>query len=353
MQQANSQALIIARESRGLSQAIVAEAAGISQGLISKAENDLHPLTASQVDAIAQLLDYPAEFFYEPGRLRDGASMCHYHRKRKTLPKGVLNRVNATMFVRNVNVRHIMHGLEIEGSRRFHALDLDEFGTPERVARALRTSWRVPEGPVVNLTSLVESAGGIVILAPFGHRKLFGMSCWPTTDYPLFYLNSEIPMADLRWTLAHELAHLTMHGSPSANNIETEADEFAAEFLMPGGTIAPDLKGLTFDRLGPLKLHWRVSMKTVIRRADSLRAISSQQATRLYKMYSARRFNASEPFDIPYEHPTILARAAKVHIEEHKYTIRDLLDAVRLSRGSDFAEVTGMAPPHRNLSAVR
>lgn len=350
---ANSQALIVARESRGKSQAEVASATGITQGAISKAENDTLALTHVQIQRIAAYLDYPPSFFYEPGRLRDGASMCHYHWKRKTLPAKVLNRVNAAMFARNVNVRHLMNGLEIVGPRRFHALDVDEFGSAEHVARALRTAWRVPDGPIRNLVELVESAGAIVILAPFGHRKLFGMSCWPTSDYPLFYMNSEISMDQSRWTIAHELGHLTMHGTPTAEDIEIEADCFAAEFLMPQASIATDLHALTIDRLGPLKLHWGVSMKALIKRAEQLRSVTREDALRLYKAYSARGFNAREPYALATEAPTLMARAIKVHLEQHGYTTKELRDAMRLLSDDDFQEIAGSPTKVRRLSVVR
>lgn len=347
----NSQALIIARESRGRSQTDVGAAASVSQRLISKAEADLHIPSKTQLARIAEYLDYPVEFFSEPGQLRDGASVCHY--QRKTLPAGVLSRANAIMFVRNVNVQRMLNGLEIAGPRQFHTLEVEEFGNPTAIARALRTAWRIPDGPITNLISLIESAAGVVILSPFGNRKLFGMSCWPTQHHPLFYMNSEISMADLRWTLAHEVGHLTMHASPTAADPEAEADEFASEFLMPGAQIAPDLRRLRWESLGPLKLHWRVSMKTLIRRADSLGCITRDDAIRLYKRYSAHGFNASEPYEIPRESPTLLARAAEVHFKQHGYTVAELRRAVCLSNPADFAEVTTVSLSKGNLSVVR
>lgn len=348
----NSQALIIARESRGKSQQEVADATGITQGAISKAENDLFVLGVEQVEKVARYLDFPSSFFYEAGPLRDGVSMCHYHRKRKTLPAKVLNRVNASMFVRVVNVRHLMNGLEIIGPRTFHSMDLEEFGTPQAVAQALRKAWGIPEGPVIDLTALLESAGAIVVLGRFEHRKLFGMSCWPTRDAPLFYLNSEIPSADLRWTMAHELGHLTMHRTPSAGDIEKEADEFAAEFLMPAHSISPNLKSVTFQQLGPLKLYWRVSIKTLIYQAKSLGCISDEAATRLYKQYSARHFNTAEPYDIPPEKPTILTRAAEVHLKEHGYSPMELRESLRITNAEDYYEVTGLSMGRGKLSLV-
>ena len=353
MDRVNSQALIIARESRGKSQIDVANATGVSQGHISKAENDVYGLSIDQLERIANYLEYPLAFFFEPGFLREGTSTCLYHRKRKTLPAKVLSRINATMLVRNINVQHIMNGIEVVGQRQFYNLDLDEFGSPAAAAKSLRAAWRLPNGPIVNMTALIESAAGVIVLAPFGHRKMFGMSCWTRSGHPLFYLNSEIPMADLRYTIAHELGHLTLHNVPSAGDIEAEADEFAAEFLTPAASIAPDLKGLTINNAGRLKMHWRVPIKMLIRRADSLGSITRDQATRLYKQYSARGFNAGEPYPIATETPTLLTRAIQVHLQDHKYTKDELFEAIRLTTEDDYRELGGMSPGKGGLSVVR
>jgi Zn-dependent peptidase ImmA (M78 family)/transcriptional regulator with XRE-family HTH domain len=351
----NSQALIIARESRGKSQAEMAEATGVSQGHISKAENDVYNLDPKQVEKIASYLQYPTSFFYESGYLREGVSNCLYHRKRKTLPAKVLNRVNAMMLVRNVNVHRILHGVEISAPRQFHTLDLEDFGgSAAKAARALRNAWRLPDGPVVNMVDLVESAGGVVVLAPFGHRKLFGMSCWtPAGVNPLFYLNSEIPMADLRFTIAHELGHLTLHGVPSSGDIEAEADDFAAELLMPSASAMADLKALTIDKAIRLKMHWKVPIKMIIRRAKELGAVTHEHGIRLYKQYSARGFNAAEPYPVPMEIPTLLARVIRVHLDDHNYTYKELLEAMRLVNAEDYQEVGGMPPGKGTLSVVR
>jgi Zn-dependent peptidase ImmA (M78 family) len=257
------------------------------------------------------------------------------------------------MLVRDVNVHHILNGIEISGPRQFHTLDLDEFGSPTAAARALRASWRLPDGPIVNMVDLIESAAGVIIMAPFGHRKMFGMSCWTRKGHPLFYLNAEMPMEDLRYTIAHELGHLTMHATPSSGDIEAEADAFAAEFLTPARSITADLKALTIDRAMRMKMHWRVPIKMLIRRAAELGSISRDQATRLYKQYSARGFNAGEPYHLPMETPSILARAIGVHLNAHNYTRQELLEAIRLVTEDDYREVGGMPPGKGGLSVVR
>jgi Zn-dependent peptidase ImmA (M78 family)/transcriptional regulator with XRE-family HTH domain len=342
----NAEILLVARESRGCSQKDVALAAGVTQGLISKAENAVATIAPDDLKKIADFLGYPIAIFYEPGQIRGVGSACLYHRKRKTLPATLLKRLDAQMFVRNINVRRLLNGLDIEGDRTFHTLDPDEYGgSPVEVARALRSIWRIAEGPIPNLTALIESAGGIVIFDDFGTRKLFGMSCWAGRDRPLFYLNSAMAPEDIRWTMAHELGHLTMHASAPLGDPELEADDFAGELLAPASVTKPLLRQLDFHQLPTCKQYLRISMKAVIRRAQRLGAIDQAKAVRLYKQYSARGYNTREPYTLSPEPATLIHDAIRVQLAENEYTPETLAEAVRLNY-NEFAEklMGAMAP---------
>lgn len=354
----NPEVLIVARESRGYTQQEIADAAGIAQGLVSRAENGRFELQQAHVAAIAEFLNYPESLFYEPGRIREVGSACLYHRKRKTLPKKVLSKLDARMYMRNVNIMKLLHGLDIEGDRMFHTMDPDEYGgDPVAVARALRAAWRIPEGPIPNLTTLIESAGGIVLLEDFNHHKLFGMSCWTRHGHPLFFLNASVPTADLRWTMAHELGHLTMHGTPPNGDPEDEADAFAGEFLAPAALFKASARRLTFDRLPQLKAYWGLSMKGIIKRAQVVGAIDQKTAVRLYKQHSARGYNSAEPYPLPPEPPTLVETAIHVHLGEHGYTRDELAEAIRLNPSEFRRDFLGEPEPDQanviNLSDRR
>jgi Zn-dependent peptidase ImmA (M78 family)/transcriptional regulator with XRE-family HTH domain len=347
----NSEALIVARESRGRTQKEVADAANVTQGLISKAEHGIATIAPSDLAKIAGFLDYPIRFFYESGRVREAGSACLYHRKRKTLSATLLKRLEARMFVRNLNMSKLLDNIEVQGDRTFYTMDPDEYcGSAIEVARALRAAWRIPEGPIPNLTALIESAGGVVLAEDFGTRKLFGMSCWTRNGHPLFFLNSAMPMEVLRWTLAHELGHLTMHATAPDGDPEEQADAFAGEFLAPESLLRPDLRKLDFNRLATLKSYWRISMKALIKRAQVVGAIDASAATRLYKQYSVRRYNVQEPYPLVPERSTIIAEAIRVHLEEHEYTAQELAEAVLLT--PDEFERDLMAAPRRHSNVV-
>jgi Zn-dependent peptidase ImmA (M78 family) len=255
------------------------------------------------------------------------------------------------MELRLIGVRRLLRDLELETERHFHTMDPDEYaGSPAAVAQALRQAWRVPDGPIANLTTLIESAGGVVLKADFGTNKLMGMSCWERDALPLFYLNSRMAPEDLRWTIAHELGHLTMHGVPPLGDPEKEADEFAAEFLAPAAQITPALRRLAFDRLFPLKATWRLSIKALIFRAEAVGAIDRQTAVRLYKQYSARGYNAGEPYPLPVEPTTLVESAIRIHLDEHGYSPEELAAGVGFLKPHEFnSEFSPITPRSGNV----
>src|SRR6185369_4316254 len=99
---------------------------------------------------------------------------------------------------------------------------------------------------------------------------------------PVIFTNRAMLGDRLRFTLAYELGHLVMHTSGSANlgeSIGHEANLFAAEFLMPEKDILPDFKDkhITLQLLAELKKKWKVSMQSLLYRADSLGLIDYNQ----------------------------------------------------------------------------
>lgn len=73
---------------------------------------------------------------------------------------------------------------------------------------------------------------------------------------PVMLVNERTPTDRLRLTLAHELGHLYMHSLEITEDMEHEADEFAAEVLMPVQVIRTQLRNVTLGRLHDLKRGW-------------------------------------------------------------------------------------------------
>ena len=122
-------------------------------------------------------------------------------------------------------------------------------------------------------------------------------------------MNTGLPTDRLRFSLAHELAHVIMHILPNDDQ-EKQANEFASELLMPSDEIAEDLAGLTtrqFTRLTELKAKWRVSIGALVQKALTLGIISSRQFKEFRIRMSQMEWNVSEPLQLPGEEPRLVS----------------------------------------------
>ncbi|GLY33566.1 hypothetical protein Kisp02_69310 [Kineosporia sp. NBRC 101731] len=96
--------------------------------------------------------------------------------------------------------------------------------------------------------------------------------------------------------MAHELGHLVLHSNTlGSDDLEAEANAFAAEFLMPAELVRPSLRNLKLGRLLDLKREYGVSMQALVERAYQLDLLSPTQRTSTYKLLSAKGWRTREP----------------------------------------------------------
>jgi Zn-dependent peptidase ImmA (M78 family)/DNA-binding XRE family transcriptional regulator len=347
--------LVLARESRSKTQSELARLLGVSQGLLSRIEAGITDVSEELLQRIVKTLDYPPAFFYQTDQVYSHGSKCIYHRKRQSLTISALRQLFAEINIIRIQVNRLLMGAEIESDNKFYRMDIEEYHSPEDVAQILRRYWGLQSGPIENLVLAIESAGGIVIPCNFGTAKLDALSQWPQGGLPLFFVNSESPTDRLRFTLAHELGHVIMHQIPS-NDMESEADRFAAEFLMPARDIRLDLRPLSLSRLVVLKQYWRVSMAALIQRAGDLKVISERQRQYLWTQMSKEGYRKVEPSPIEPEKPTVLKDILDVYRHSHGYTLAEMSKLV-VSYENEFraryfpAPSPATAPPLRIVSA--
>ncbi len=187
----------------------------------------------------------------------------------------------------------LMRRVPINPANHIPTFDPDDT-TPADAAKMVRAQWRMPIGPVRNLTRWIESAGVIVIQEHLGTKRIDGLSQW-ASDYPVTLLNADLANDRKRWTLAHELGHLVLHSNYFDPDVEAQADAFAAEFLMPRHVIEPDLRDLTPSRLIALKKQWGVSMAAIFEHAYRLGKVTGPDRQRFYRTMNSRGWRRNEP----------------------------------------------------------
>jgi Zn-dependent peptidase ImmA (M78 family)/plasmid maintenance system antidote protein VapI len=320
----NPEMVVLARESRGLTQAELADALGVSQAKVSKYENGLLSVADEDLDRMAKVLRYSPDFFHQADRVYGLGSSMLFHRKRQSVPIFEQRRIQAEINVLRMQVERLLRGAEVESENRLEPIDIQAYdGDARRVAQIVRAAWRLPMGPVPNVTAAIEGAGGVVLLCDFGTCGVDAAHLWVPGMPALFFMNSRVPGDRHRFNLAHELGHAVMHQFP-VGDIEAEANAFAAEFLMPSREIGPQLEGMTIQKAARLKTHWKVSMQALIFQARDLGKITDRQYRSLFTRLSALGYRKAEPIPIPVEQPSIVSQLVAIHKEAFGYSDQEL-----------------------------
>lgn len=345
--------LILAREARGLTQSELAKAIGVTQAKISKYENGMMPVLQDDLAEIAKALNYSEELFFQTDKVYGLGSSVLFHRQRRSVPIFIQRKFQAHINIMRMQVDRLLRAAEINTTSRFPQLDIDSCGgTAEGVADYVRAAWQLPIGPVPNLTAAIESAGGIVIKCSFETHQIDAVHLWVSDLPPLFFVNRDLPGDRLRFTLGHEIGHAIMHGIPT-EKMEQEADQFAAELLMPRENIRKFLRNITLQRAAILKPHWKVSIAALIRRAKDLGEITERQYTKFCAGLSALGYRTNEPIPISVEEPTVLRELIAVHQGPLHYTGADLRRLLFTSDMDIWVADSDVAPATLKLATTR
>lgn len=343
------EALRVARRANGITQAELAERAGITQAALSRYENDLREPSQETIETFAGALGITPELLTSGQRIKGAMAVDAHMRRRATAPATVWRRLEARLNMHRLHTRRLMDEVAIVAEQSIPQLDPLDID-PAAAARIVRMQWRLPVGAVHGLVRWMEAAGCIVIEEDFGTTRVDGMSQW-IDDYPVVLINNRLPIDRKRLTLAHELGHLVLHSAEFTDDPEGEANQFAAEFLMPAEVIRPELRGLTMGKLHDLKRAWMVSMQALIERAWSLKLITAAERTRFYKQFSGRGWRKREPLSelLPPEGPALAGNIGAA------LAARGLSD-LEIAHICGYAEVSGdnpFQPPRQRLRAVR
>ncbi len=329
----NPQMVTLARELRELTQEQLADRVGVGQAKIAKLEGGLQPDVSDDLaERLAFALDMPIGFFQQVGDLVGVGSSAYFYRKRADLSARDRKRIHALINLLRINLGKMLNSIDVEARRPLPQFDVEDYGnSPERVAQAIRQLWNMPDGPVANLTTLIESAGVIIVPVDFGTQSMDGTSIRLADMPPLIFINASLSGDRWRFTLAHELGHLIMHDVPH-EQMEDEADSFAAEFLMPEADMRPlftRLGVIRLEDLAKLKPFWRTSMASLLKRAGDLGFLSASGRKGLWIAY--RKTCVPEPNAFEQELIRTYAGITLYFTESLEYTCADMRSLLQIS----------------------
>lgn len=314
-----------ARRLAGLTKKEVAEHIGVSPSAVGQYEAGATRPRPEHIPLLAQTLSVPMPFFLygRPHGKLDGA-MAHFRSLRSAR---AYQRAKAVAFVEQV--WELTHALEKRV--QLPLIDLPGFAggevasgivlprDPTGAARALRATWELGEGPISHLVRHLE-AHGIIVALPRADEDSNTVDAFSTSQLPrpvvVLTSNRANDVYRHRFTAAHELGHLVLHGDTASGDTqqEREANAFAAEFLTPRDSILPELPTRTdFRRLSELRLKWGVSIDSLLYRCRELGLLSDSAASRAYQRLHALRdqpgFAPESITGYSGEQPVLLAHA--------------------------------------------
>lgn len=336
--------LVLARESRRMTQIALARASSTSQAAISKAEAALAKPHDESILAWAKALRYRADFF---GLANDAPPMPRtFFRKKASLSQTDIKAIKASIAIQCHHVKSLARSVDLPEPDVPTLCLGGDIPSATEAARWVRSKWRLPQGPIPNLSAVLEDHS-ILIVPMQGDVEAFdGLSVFEPKHGlpPIMFIRANAPADRARRTMAHELGHIVLHHHECgvSEECEDEADEFASEFLMPANDIRHQFSSRTrLDDLAQLKLHWRVSMQTLLMRAEAIGRVTRHQASILWKQIGALGYRRNEPNTLKRETPSLLNEMVRVHVEDLGYDAEGLCVLLSL----EFDEVLDLYKP--------
>lgn len=299
--------VVLARETRGINQVELANRIGFSPTFLSKVERGDSVLSEDNLKTISEITHYPLSFFYQHGEI---APESVAYRKRETVAQKVLTVVNARVNIVRLHVKHLTEELGIP-MPMIPTIQADNEMSPTKIAQEIRKVWGIKKAIIENVVDVIERNSISVKVVDFGTERVDSRTVLTDNKYPIIVLNKLLLGDRQRFSLAYQLGHLVMHTyKPVDWNIDVshEANLFAAEFLMPEKEMREEFKdGVTLALLAELKRKWKVSMISLLYRADDLGFLTDNQKRYLLQQFNDKKIRRREPveLDVPLEQPKL------------------------------------------------
>lgn len=309
--------IVQAREFRNLTQDQLAAQVGIMQGTLADIERGRKEPSEEVSQRIADALMMPLEFFQRDINPYFGVGTLEFRARANVSAKSKKHAHQYASIVFEL-ATFLANRLTMPPLKLPH-LDDD----PERAAAALRSELGVsPNGPIPNLTDVLERAGVFVFALPpldsASFNGLDGFSAWAGNGrklVPSIFLCSDVPGDRARLTLAHEVGELTLSDMPPGRAREAKANAFAGALLLPADAVREELvPPFTIADFARIKQRYKVSIQAALMRARQLEVISRQRYHSLFQQLSSRGWRKQEPpeLDVPFEKPRALYKMVEL-----------------------------------------
>jgi Zn-dependent peptidase ImmA (M78 family)/DNA-binding XRE family transcriptional regulator len=336
--------LTLAREFRGFSIADLAKSIGKSRQHVAAVENGSVRPGLDVLYAISSALEFPVRFLTKPEPLPVLSGTIHYRSMKAALAS---QRKQSEAWLKLLANEYAF----LESAVNFPPVKLYSFtGNDEElldeelldddidgIAAEVRKFWGLGNGPINNVTLLLENNGFIIAHSEVNTPFLDSCSTvWH--GRPFIWINTtRRTCSRVLADLAHELGHLVLHGGVDHNElqdpsrykqIEDQAWRFARSFLMPASSLSGEVLSASIYALEKLKPRWRTSIALMIMQCHSVGIIDEYRKEHLFRELSRKGYRRKEPLDdtLAIEKPRLMLDAVNILIDAGAYTKKQILE---------------------------
>lgn len=346
----------------------VAEAAGMTPDRYSRLENSLSAtIEVQRANQLASSLDFSLGFLTSPPvtPVQRGSLLF---RAKKAMTRGEEEQlVTWARLIGDLLHRAVQENVRLPYMR---VPRIPEGASPVDAASMTRKALGlVQQAPIPHLTRTLERGGVYIAVLDFNaelharHHDAFSTWVGPSLDWALIVVRAHASWERTRLSVAHELGHIVMHHVRRDGDLESEAYNFAAEFLIPRSVLFDEWpRPTTLMSLMPLKRTWGISLAGLIEHGYRNGLINSMQRTNLYKQMSNRRdhqtgerWRIQEPGwkEREPERPKLIAKVSEVAFGSDA-SLDDIVGHVYNWRPDLVGKLLGgqVTPWAKNLSAT-
>ncbi|MCB5320032.1 ImmA/IrrE family metallo-endopeptidase [Yersinia massiliensis] len=318
----NGSNLRLARLYHELSLEQVAEQVGKTRQYIQRLESGYAVPTNELANELAAVLQVVPAFFDSEEQSPVNEEIVHFRKrsstrgatKLATLAKAELYRRLIVIFEENLNLPAV----------KFPELRAETQDEIERAAEKCRIDWGLGFGPIENMTRLAEKLGAFVTSFDSVSDDVDALSVPLARPFIVRNTAKKSPCRQ-RFDIAHEVAHLILHGGISTGDrvTESQANRFASALLLPRSAMAkyfprPIGGRIDWQGLSEFKLTWKVSKAAIIYRAHQLSLLTdTQYKTAFFGLKrKGEAIEEKEDYLISHEKPELFHRALQVLLKD-------------------------------------
>jgi len=326
--------LRLARKMSGLSmEDLIRKAEGIvTKQAISKYEKGIMKPSSDVIIRLALALGVKPEYFYRHSKIELSGMQF---RKRSKLPVKIIESLKQRtidFLERYIELENIL-GVHEKFSNPLTDLSIESLKNVEKASLRLRKKWEFGLAPITNLLELLEE-NGIKVFEVKDIKDFDGCTA-SIGNIHAIVINKDLPPDRIRFTAAHELAHILCE-FPKNSQKEKLCHAFAGALLLPKVILERELmkkrEQITLWELGEIKQSYGISIQAVVKRAHMLGIVSDFYYRNFQVMLKQKEWKKVEPVDYNGKEEAIRFRQL-LH-----YAVSE--EIITLSRGAELANIS-------------